>query len=99
PIYRVSVGRLDSGEAVISLRSRYVPQDHGNAMRAAALRDTRPHPDGAYHSGVYHFLRGRFRLSFPVSHRKKEIADQIFSRFGFAKIDNRVKLKDERLLS
>ena len=83
----------------INLLSRYVAKDHGNAMRAEPLRDTRTHHAGAYHSGVYHFFGGRFRLSFPVFLRKKEIADQILSRFGFAKIDNRVQLKDERLLS
>ena len=68
-------------------------------MRAEPLRDTRTHHASAYHSGVHDLGHCRFGAAFLVFLCQEKIADQILSRFGFAKIDNRVQLKDERLLS
>ncbi len=63
------------------------------------MRDTRTHYAGADHGGVHDFFRRRFRSSFFVFFREEKIADQILRRFGFSKIDNRVQLKREGLLS
>ena len=67
-------------------------------MRAEPLRDTRTHYARANHGSVDNLLRRNSRRSFLVFLSQEEIADQVLSRFRFAKIDDRIQLKSERLL-